>query len=181
MKKTITDKVRAIAKQLSSKGVEITAEAVGDKCGVQTFDQRKRIYNILYDLYRTGELERTGRGSYRYVGKPPARPQKQLIMWRFLRMQRTVTIEDLQEVAGVSADYALEWLGFLASRKLIRDHGNGKYQLVSDVLEMPRNDEKAAKLRELRRRKKAALEAMKDARKAIDKAEQALEQIVEEV
>jgi len=179
MRKVGTAKVREIAKGLSERRLDVTCNAVSEASGVQSYRDKKIVRDILYDLFRYGELERVERGVYRYVGKPKRSPQKQEIMWRFFRMQRTVALDDLRMIGEVSRDYAQEWISVLVNRGIARDLGNGKYQLIVDTLEMPRNREKAERLRLIRERKKAMLEAFKEAKNAIARAEAAALQAFE--
>lgn len=88
-------------------------------------------------------------------------------MYRMLRIQKRMTVDDMVEsVEGVSRAYVLEFFQWLARegwvRKIPTRNNAGIYVLIKNELEMPVNDQKAAKLRELRRKKKAALSGKLD-------------------
>jgi len=78
-----------------------------------------------------------------------------------LRMRKRVTVDDMVEMAEVGASYAEEWLRMLARREVVRREDRPGRQslwiLIQDSLEMPEDEEKAAKLRDLRAKKKAEL------------------------
>ncbi len=163
----MTGRLREAALELGKGGESFSAKDLGDRAGVQTYAEQRRIHWMLRDLKRTGELESVERGRYRLGAdsRKKAVPQKQEVMWRVLRGKRRVTAEDLMEFAAVSANYAKQWLRMLVKRGVVRDLGQGKYQLVKDSIESPADVEKAEKLRELRARKKAeALAALEVAR-----------------
>ena len=142
------------------------------------FDKEKQpMYRVLNDLRKTGEVHRVRRGVYVYNGKNKKPPELQEIMWRILRARRTVTIDDLVELAGASREYAEEWLYMLARRDVVkrtgnRQNGGWKYRLIQDVVERPCNTEKTEKLRRIRRQKREALAALEAAELAIRKAKE---------
>ena len=121
---------------------------------MQTYDERKRVFNTVFELVKTKEIQRVSRGVYTYAGKPGKKISKERIMWNYCRMRMkcgaSVTIEELQAAANASADYVREWLRFLVRDGFIKDHGNGKFQLLKDPVEMPVNEAKAERLRNLR-------------------------------
>ena len=157
MRGSYSAKVREAAKEFALVGSNFRVCDLEKAVGVQTYEERKKLRKATEELVRRKEFERVERGLYRYVGKECV-PQKQQVMWRFLRMSRSVTAEDLQVVVGVTEKYAKEWLGHLAARGIVRLNEGGKYQLVVDTLEMPENEAKAERLRMLRERKKEGLE-----------------------
>jgi hypothetical protein len=53
-----------------------------------------------------------------------------IIMWRLLKIRKTMTYDDLQELAGVSRSYAQEWMATLIKRGVVKKIGNGKYRLI---------------------------------------------------
>lgn len=171
MKGSFADRVRTAARELGADGKEFSLSELGDKAGIQEYRDNKRVRSAVRDLVLGGELARVGKGTYRCSARK-RKPQKQEVMWWHLK-RGAVTVEHLQEMADVSADYAREWLENLVSAGVARAYPNGRYQLVKDVQEMPVNEAKAARLRELRKRKKEeVLDALAGARAAIDKAEE---------
>ena len=121
----------------------------------------KRLCNTMSELTQAGRLRRVDKGTYE-PPEGPRTPDKQECMWRILRMRRTLTADDLQEMAGVSRDYALEWLRLCVKQGLAektqRPNEPAHWRLVAAVeAEAPVNSEKAEKLRALRRRRKELL------------------------
>ena len=131
---------------------------------MQTYEEKKRVYHTILELVRTKEIKRVSRGVYSYSGKPNQQIPKQKIMWNYFRMRMkcgaSVTIEELQAAAGVSKKYAYEWLGFLVKSGFAKDHGNGKFQLLKDPVEMPVDEMKAKRLRDLRENKREEVMAI---------------------
>lgn len=157
-KVSFSAKVREAARKLGSEGRSFTAGEVFDSIGIQTYAAKKTAYNTLNDQVKAGHLERTKPGEYKFVIRK-REPEKRVVMWRFFRRRRMVTIEDLQLVSGSAEDYVKEWLQMLQHLSVVRKLGDGRYQLLKDQLEPPRDEEKAARLRELRARKRAAMVA----------------------
>ncbi len=139
---------------------------LAEKLEVQTYEERKRVYNTILELVRTKEIQRVSRGVYTYAGKPDKKPTKHKIMWNFFRIRMksgaSVTIEDLQAVANASEDYVREWLKFLVQGGFAKDHGNGRFQLLKDPVEMPLDERNAQKLRRLRSKKREEVMAILD-------------------
>jgi len=165
------DRVRQAARKLQARAGSgsFPASDLGHEAGIGTRADMKHLWWTIQDLVKGGELVRLERGVYRYVGKPAAdrRPEKRAVMWRFLRMAKTVTVQDLVEASGASEAYAAEWLRLLVSRGVVRRHANGNYRLIADCSGMPENMEKAEKLKKIRERKRwqmrAAIEEARDA------------------
>ena len=151
-------RVRSAAAELSAAGVEITVEELGERARIQTHQEKKRLWGTIRDFCRAGEMERMEqRGTYRYIGKKDSGPKKATVMWRMLRMQRVSSADDLAAVAGASLDYAKEWLRSLVGKGIVRKRPDGMFVMVEhkpEQLEPPKDDAKAEKLRELRRKQK---------------------------
>ena len=186
MKETFTGKIRLAAQALGEDWGGFSVDQVCDQAMIQTYKDKKRVRNAILELYQAGELERIGNAIYRLREQPPGKPQIQEIMWKILRARRTVTLEDMEELAGASPTYATEWLQMLVRRKIVRHlkNGNpstktaGKWQMVTDPgPAMPLNDEKAERLRNLRAKKKEALDAMDRAFVAIAEARMAMSEM----
>lgn len=159
----------------------MSVEDILDRAGVQTYRDKKRGWNAMRDLTRSGELRRVDRGRYRYVGKPNGASKKQAVMWRFLRMRRMVTADDLIEVSGASRDYVLEWLRNLVRQEVVRRRGDGAFMLTQEIpeAEPPMDEAKAEKLRALRARKKAVGSALREIGEAFGKLADLVESEVE--
>ncbi len=138
---------------------EVTVTDLSDALMLQTTLEHKRMLNTLSDLKLSGRVARVRQGVYSPADrKRPA--EIRAVMWRILRMRRSVTLEDLMEMAGASREYAAEWLYMLERRGVVRKHyqGGGNkprlWQLLKDSVEMPEDTEKAEALKLLRRKKK---------------------------
>lgn len=174
-------RIRQAIHQLHAEGRELTTTNIANQADLKTFKESKRMGSVLSDLYKAGEVDRVRRGVY--VLKDRRRPEeKRQVMWRILRMRRRVTVDDLIEMAGVSRDYAREWLRALTKRGVtrkitIRKDKPRVWQLVNDTVSMPDLADNADKLRELRRKKKAALAALDQADILIQAARREIEEI----
>lgn len=156
-KASFAQRLRNAAEEIGSGGAVMSVDDLLDAARVQTYEEKKRAWNTLRDLVRSGELERVDRGRYRLVKRADMAPKKQAVMWRFLKMRRVVTVDDLVEVSAASRDYVREWLRGLARKDVVRRREDGAFVLTQEMpaAEPPKNDAKAEKLRELRRERKA--------------------------
>lgn len=145
---------------------EISISEISDRLGIALPKTKKRLYTTIRDLLRAGEIERRREGVYAWKEKA-RKPERREVMWRLLRARIIVTVEDLQEMAGVSREYAEEWLRMLVKKEIVRKTGK-IYRLLSAPVEMPENTEKAGQLRDLRKR-------MAEAAAMLRKAVQTLE------
>lgn len=135
-----------------------TAADLAQRLRLTDGPQRKRLINTLSEMSREGQIERVGKGLYRSA-RGKVKPLVCERMWSVLRMRKRVTIEDLMVMAGASRDYAREWLRALERQETVARQGEGHlanctWALISDSIEMPQNDAKAERLRELRKNKK---------------------------
>lgn len=172
MKETFAGNVRAVALEIGAGGGEFTiADLAADRRIDLVSDAEKRpLYRAIKDFMKAGEVERLRPGVYRLAGKRPGAPDLQRVMWNVLRSRRqtgnAVTAEDLMELSGASRSYALEWLQGLARRGVVRRVSKpgqpGVWQMVSDPVEMPRNEEKAERLREFRGSKRQRITQLCD-------------------
>lgn len=177
--KGLTAIVREQMRILGAGGREINYQELARCCDLVFNVDKQYMYGVIKNMRKTGEIERIRRGVCVYKGKD--KPQLHEIMWRFLRSHKVVTIDDLREISGASKNYAMEWMRMLHKHeivKVIRTGNLRKYQLISDQVAVPQNEEKAEKQRGIRRQKKReALVALKQAEDAINKAREALEGI----
>lgn len=172
----ITAATRDVMKRLGRFRVADVVDGLGTR--VQTYHDRKRVKKAVMEFCRRGETKRIERGLYEFAPKiKPSEIQEK--MWKVLRVKRSVRIEDLQELAGATQSYAEEWLNMLVKNSIVRRLGNSKYQMIHDPVEMPKNEEKAEKLRQIRLHKKTALEAIYKAGEAVNAARAAIEGIEE--
>lgn len=166
MRGSFASKVRTAAQGFRAAGRIFTPAELAEEMRVQTYEEKKRVYDTVLELVRTKDIQRVSRGVYTYAGKPNRKPPKQKIMWNYFRMRMkcgaSVTIEELQAAAKVSAKYAQEWLSFLARTGFAKDHGNGRFQLLKDPVEMPLDEKKAQRLRDLHKRKREEVIAILD-------------------
>jgi len=177
-----TDVVLTALADLGEKSDEIAVADLGHHLHVQTQAQHKKMLNVLADLYKSGRAVRIRQGVY-----APARDQQpqtqelRQVMWRLLRMRRRVTVEDLQTMAGASADYAANWLRMLEEKGVVRKLGTDSghfaiWQLIATDIELPADDKEADRLRRYRATKKAALAKMRTAQTMINQAIAAMEE-----
>lgn len=174
--KTVQDTVAAIAAK-NNGGASINEVSAAMK--PQTRQQHKNILNTLSELSRAGRLQRLRQGVYAPVADSK-KPERRQVMWSLLRMRKPgVTVDDLVEMAGVSRDYADEWLRMLARREVVRMVDRPGKQalwiLIKDSIEMPNDDEKAARLRDLRAKKKAGIVSL------VEKIETELQRVKESI
>lgn len=146
---------------------EATVGDISAAMCTQTRVQHKRVMNILGEHARDGRLRRIRQGVYGPLASIDRRPDKREIMWRLLKMRRRVTLDDLVELAGVSRDYAREWLAMLVKREVVRRaqaaiNAPAVWTLVGDPATMPENMEKAETYRNIRRQKKAQIASRLD-------------------
>jgi len=156
MKETFAGKVRKIIK--SSRG-EISTQEIAEELDLVFKKEKKVLYQTLRDFVSSGEIEKIRNRVFVYKGsQKPA--QSQEIMWRVLRARKKVTVDDLIEISGADERYVKEWLQMLVRREIVRKYANGNYLMIKDMLDMPRNEEKAERLRRIRSEKKKALDAI---------------------
>lgn len=156
----------------------VHADDVSSALMVQTRQAHKQVLNALSDLSKAGTVVRVQQGVYALAEDQTRKPDKREVMWRVLRMRKRVVVADLVELAGVSREYAKEWLQMLVTRGIVRrlpqpDNQPHHYQIinVNAAMAMPVDEAKAAKLRALRRKKSAqAMADLLTARELIGKA-----------
>jgi predicted transcriptional regulator len=168
---TFAGRVRAAARQLGllSDGtrIEFSAADLSHAAGVQTIRGTKKLHWAIRDMKEAGELISVRKGVYRLAdgARESKVREKREVMWRFLRIRGSVTVGELQEAAGVSEEYAGEWLQMLKRRGIVKPTKGGRLRLMVDSAEAPHDLEKAEKLRKLRAERKNRLES------AIDEAQ----------
>jgi hypothetical protein len=144
---------------------EVTTDAMSRGMECKTRQEHHRMLKTLRDLHRQGRIVRLNQGVYGPV-QGFKQPDKRSVMWRVLRTRRRVTVEDLVVMAEVSPRYAKEWLATLVKREVVRKQQQpgliGTWQLINDTVEMPEDDAKSTKLREIRRKKKEAVAGVLD-------------------
>lgn len=165
-------------------GGEVTTTALFDHLCLQTREAEKKALNALSDLYKSGRVKRVRPATYTLPLLTSLTAPIQERMWRVLRMRRSVTVADLQELAGAARDYAVDWLRMLHKREVVRrDDQPGNlpsiWTLVIDTVQMPALTDNAERLRILRAKRKLALHKLEQAAVAINEARQALTAINE--
>lgn len=174
-RQTFAGKVREALAARAPDGEAFSCDEVYDWVGIQTYAGKQTVLTVLRDMLRRKEVERIDRGKYRYLGVN-RKPSKQYFMWRRLR-KGAVSLKDLMIFAGVSRNYAQEWLRTLIRLGVAVEREDGTYQLIKDAVEMPRNDAKAERLQQLRARRKANLIAIiDDAQMRLQEAAQRLDE-----
>ena len=154
------------ALEIAAASGEATTRAIADAMFVQTRLQQKRLLNALSELSTSGRLLRLRQGAYGPIHTARMLDKRE-VMWRLLRMNKRVRVDYLVELAEVRKSYALEWLKMLVKREIVRKEQRpgfpGVWILIHDSLDMPEDEDKAAKLREIRKRKKAQIGSRLDA------------------
>jgi len=172
--------VRSQLKILGADGREVTNRELAAALDLVSDADKRPMYRVLADLWRQKEIRRVRPGVHIYIGKPGDDELRQKL-WRVFRRLRIVTVDDLVELTGASDGYSKEFLRMLVKRDVARRiddpkrQDKSKYQMISDPVKMPVDEEKARCLRKLRRRKKReALAALTAAELAIKKAKECL-------
>lgn len=170
MKDTFASKVRAVLLTLADSGRKaVSKDELCDALDLVSNEDKRPLYAVLRDFHKSGEIESPAPHVYVYEGKQRARIDIQAAIWAVIRMRKSVTVEDLQELTGAKKDYAKEFLQLLVRREVIekmpaKRNGTSLYRLVNDIgKDTPENDEKAARLRKSRAAKKAALDMIAEA------------------
>ena len=151
--------VRDILAELTAdSGVAATTDEISIGLRLPTHKDHKRLINTLSEMSRDGKIERVGKGLYKSIQRN-AKPTICERMWSVLRMRKRVNVEDLMVMAGASNDYAKEWLRALERQDVVAKQGEGNldnctWVLIKDTINMPQNDAKADRLRDLRKSKK---------------------------
>ena len=182
-KDSFAAKVRQAVQELSAKGVECSTTNVSVQLRIKTTKDHNKMLNALCDMCQVGKLVRVRVGVYALpppikpvpVGwAPPTSPekeQKQQVMWRVLRMRKSLVLNDLVSMAMVSRDYAAQWLRGLLRNGVVRQDGE-LYRLLVDTVTMPEMTDNADRLRALRERKKGEVLSM------VEVAQQALSSVM---
>lgn len=174
------DTVRKQLKRIGADGREVANKELAAALDLVSDADKRSMYRVLADLRKQNEIRRVRPGVYVYLGRPGNDELRQKL-WRVFRRLRTVTVDDLVELTGASEGYAKEFLRMLVKRDVARRiddpkrQDKSKYQMVSDPVKMPEDQEKARYLRKLRKQKKReALAALQAAELAIKKARECL-------
>ena len=169
-----------LAELTADSGKAATTDEISIKLRLMTYSDHKRLINTLSEMSRDGKIERVGKGLYKSMqqtGKPNIAER----MWSVLRMRKRVQVEDLMVMAGASNDYAKEWLRALERQDVVARQGDGNldnciWVLIKDTLDMPQNTEKAERLRDLRKNKKAMAQLLKSTADGLQIIAQGLQQ-----
>lgn len=176
------EKVREQIKILGADGREVANSELAVALDL-VFDKDKRnMYRALADMRKHGEVKRCRPGVYIYTAKPKTEDELRQKIWRAIRSNRVVTIDDLMELAGASETYAKDYVQMLVRREVVKairtKKGRWKYQLINDPVIMPKNEDNAKKQCKIRRQKKReALVALGEAQNAISRARKAVGEI----
>lgn len=157
----------SFAKQVRDTLAELTADSgkaastdeISIRLRLMTNKEHKRLINTLSEMSRDGKIERVDKGLYRPIAAAIAPATISERMWSILRMRKRVNVEDLMVMAGAGNDYAKEWLRALERQDVVAKQGEGNldscsWVLIKDTIDMPQNDAKADRLRDLRKSKK---------------------------
>ncbi|MDD2462533.1 MAG: hypothetical protein PHI97_00895 [Desulfobulbus sp.] len=172
--KTVLETALLLASQNNG---QVNTDALSIELRLKNSREHKKLISALGDLQFSGRLRRISQGVY---GPPVQKrlPNKREIMWRLLQMRRRVSVEDLMELAGVSREYAKQWLRVLVKREVVRKEQQpgkaGVWHLINPSADMPEDEDSAAKLRNLRLQHKAAVHLIDTTIKQLQSASEAL-------
>lgn len=169
-KNSFANRIRIAAQNLSkeNEGKDFNYLDLSHEAFLQSRADEKKMKGTVRDFVKSGEMSRISPGVFIYNGKSGKGLPLNEQMWNFLKIKKSVTVEDLQKFGG-NKDYIMEWLRLLLRREVVQAEKNGRYILIAEC-DMPDNDEKAEQLRVLRaKKKKAALAALTLADKALAK------------
>lgn len=78
---------------------------ISSTADLRSTKEEKAMRLTVKDFIKRGEMARLKPGSFMYVGRDKNGKifEKRQVMWRVLQMRRTVTVEDLQEMAGAAS------------------------------------------------------------------------------
>ena len=158
----------------------VTVDQLSIGLGLKSRPDHKRMLNALSDHHKAGRVLRVRQGVY--LPTPPnvltKPPEKRQVMWSLLKWRKVVSVDDLVELAGVSEDYAAEWLRMLEKHGQVKRNSDTRpWRLLGNPGEMPIDDQKADRLQAMRKRKHNALVCLELAQKAILQARRELNEI----
>ncbi len=158
MKQTnsFANKVRLMMSHMGRGGNEVAILDIADGLDMVYGHEKRPLYATMRDFCKAGEIKKVRPGVYIYIGKKKERPQLQQVMWKSLRVRRTVSVESLMEISGAARGYVQQWLQLMVKNGVLRKNKNRTFSLIHDPVDMPKNDDKAAYLRGLREAKKQA-------------------------
>jgi predicted transcriptional regulator of viral defense system len=168
MKETFAGKVRSVMSSKTQAGQqEITVQEIARVLDLVSDADKKPLYSALSDFVKSGEVKLVSPGIYAYLGRNK-HPDIRSAMWSILRMRKVVTVNDLQEMAGASKEYAEEFVNMLRRRgvveKMTRKGACAVYRMTDDIgPQTPEDTAKIERLRSISAAKKAALELIEDA------------------
>jgi len=184
-KTSFAGQVRKALQRIGMDYREISAAELAHELDMIADKEKQRLYNTMRDFIKRGEVTRPRDGVYVYKGQAaPANGNGRDRMWAVVRARRQVTVEDLQQLAGVGAEYAKEFMRLLvrngAARRIDRTGQATVYRLTTDSVDIPAAaaEANAAKLRNIRAQKKdEALAALTAAEVSVKMARRALEEL----
>ncbi|MFZ5775080.1 MAG: hypothetical protein ACOY3Z_06310 [Thermodesulfobacteriota bacterium] len=183
--KSFAGQVFAACQEVASSLPEFRAKDVYGAMFIQTRKEQRQVAPTLKDLAQSGKLTRLERGLYAIASAPVDDSQLQQKMWRILRARRQATVEDMVELTGAAVEYAREFFRMLEANGVvekIRPSGGAHqpcvWRMINDPVKLPVDDTKAARLRELRLKKKnQALADIATAQGLLGRAAKAIEDL----
>lgn len=134
MKSTQMDHLRAVVQGLSRNGeLALSNALVYRALDVECDAERAVVRRQLNEMVRRHELERTGRGEYRYNSK--ARPGRSAPgyqrMWRAIRASKgTFSYSEIAAVSHVEISFVNRYCRFLLTENCIRKNGKDGTRLL---------------------------------------------------
>ena len=115
---------------------------------------QEKLRSVLKAMVKTGEITRVARGKYQYVGEKTGSTTMQQKAWKIIRARKKVTIEDIIELAGMTKNYAQDWLNTLKANGIVKK-ASKQYILIKDTVSMPINAHHAQYMKKYNKNKKA--------------------------
>ncbi|MFA5105241.1 MAG: type IV toxin-antitoxin system AbiEi family antitoxin domain-containing protein [Candidatus Margulisiibacteriota bacterium] len=142
----LTEKIRQVAKELGTFRVRDIAERID----IQTYREKHNILSYVSDLKKAGEVERIGKGLYKYVPKKPRRTFLDVI-WHLVRSYRQFDTDEIERLSGAARGTVKEYLLCLMHLGYLRREGLSGWALIKDPgPQTPANSAKCARLKRLR-------------------------------
>lgn len=149
MMSSLAGKIRGVF----SPGDELTVDDIGERLGIQTYNDLRRIRTAIQWMKKTKDLESVRRGVYRKVQARPGRTYLNII-WHLIRSHRSFNADEIEMLSGARRATVREYLQCLVRAGYLRKTSWKTWHLVNDPgPETPVNSAKCKRLKAIRRKK----------------------------
>jgi len=148
---TFAEKVRQAALQVK----EFGAAELADLMKVQTYTEREGVRSCIKDFIRRGEMERVGRGRYRYVQRHKKVTARQRIWNAVRRMPGPYfDLDDIEQLTGINREAIKDFCGYLVREGYTDRVKNGHFKRVKDFgVAVPVDRQKIERLKGIREKR----------------------------